>query len=115
MSTPLKTSAEWQRITIEDLIISPDGWDRKNFEVSWHELITYDEYLARRAKSTCLTKDPPIPAPCRPVDCEVVIVNCRNREWVSKLIYSMEKAGLKKTEDYSSASQTSRTLVFSEQ
>ena len=45
---------------------------------------------------------------------EVVIVNTKNKEWVAKLIYSLEKAGLKLREDYLAPDRLERTLVFSE-
>ena len=44
---------------------------------------------------------------------EVVIVNTRNREWVSRLQYALEKAGLVLAEDY--LMNTDRVLVFNEQ
>lgn len=33
-------------------ILDPDGWDRKNYEVSWNELITKEEMRNRLLKST---------------------------------------------------------------
>lgn len=34
-------------------ILDPDGWDRQNFEVSWAESITKDEFILRMCRSTC--------------------------------------------------------------
>ena len=50
----LKTSQEWQDI-IKDFIVvlDPDGWDRKNFDKSWQEKISYDEFMSRLSISTC--------------------------------------------------------------
>jgi hypothetical protein len=36
------------------VIMDPDGWDRKNFEASWAEPITEDEFAKRMLMSTCL-------------------------------------------------------------
>jgi hypothetical protein len=36
------------------IILDPDGWDRKNFTVSWTEPITRDEFRRRMMISTCL-------------------------------------------------------------
>jgi len=44
---------------------------------------------------------------------EVVIVNTRQRDWISKLIYSMQKAGLSLQEDYV-LNTADRVLVFTE-
>lgn len=51
----MKTSKEWQDIYKDKFIIlDPDGWDRKNFEYSWHyELITEEEFNKRAILSTC--------------------------------------------------------------
>lgn len=52
----LKSSAEWfgspDYAGIQ--ILDPDGWDRKNFDVSWNELITEDEFCKRLTNSTCI-------------------------------------------------------------
>jgi hypothetical protein len=34
-------------------ILDPDGWDRSNFEVSWKEAITKEEFERRCSLSTC--------------------------------------------------------------
>lgn len=48
----IKTSAEWCD-EFKDVIIDPDGWDRKNFEYSFREkLIDKSEYLRRLGMST---------------------------------------------------------------
>ena len=52
-----KTSAEWQRLKPYPIVYDPDGWDRKNFQYSWHEeLITEEEYESRTLMSTCKHK-----------------------------------------------------------
>lgn len=35
------------------VILDPDGWDRSNFEASWKEPITKDEFDRRWGESTC--------------------------------------------------------------
>ena len=53
MST--KTSAEWQELKQDIIVIDPDGWDRNNYQFSWfEELITEEEYQKRIMVSTCL-------------------------------------------------------------
>lgn len=53
-TTPeLKSSAQWQELTPYIRVLDPDGWDRRNFEKSWHEPITFEEYCHRRTLSTC--------------------------------------------------------------
>jgi hypothetical protein len=47
------SSDEW--IKLSGIIVTdPDGWDRKNFDVSWHEKITFDEFYNRASISTCI-------------------------------------------------------------
>jgi hypothetical protein len=36
------------------VVYDPDGWDRSNFDVSWAEKITEEEFNKRLATSTCL-------------------------------------------------------------
>lgn len=58
MNEILKTSDEWQKDMLEVLVYDPDGWDRRNFKFSWFkEKIAKDEYLRRRAQSTCANKN----------------------------------------------------------
>jgi hypothetical protein len=40
-------------------IIDPDGWDRENFEESWNEKITFDEFADRLSISTVHWGMPP--------------------------------------------------------
>lgn len=47
LSTP-----EFRRYTVAD----PDGWDRKNFDVSWNEKIDRDEFIRRLTGSTVLIR-----------------------------------------------------------
>ncbi len=49
----LKTSEEWQKLCAIN-VIDPDGWDRTNYEYSWHkEKLTRKEFEQRLLKSTC--------------------------------------------------------------
>lgn len=50
------TSAEWLRQSqyAGIVVMDPDGWDRKDFERSWGEEITEEEFFARLLQSTCL-------------------------------------------------------------
>jgi len=53
----IKTSEEWQK-TSDVLVYDPDGWDRKNFQYSWHEeLITKQEFENRVIRSTIMYKE----------------------------------------------------------
>ena len=50
----LKTSDQWQELCTLT-VFDPDGWDRKNFDYSWHkELITKSEFERRMASSTIM-------------------------------------------------------------
>ena len=49
--TPLKPPREWEQIT-GIFVRDPDGWDRKNFTVSWSTPITLEEFQERAAMST---------------------------------------------------------------
>lgn len=53
-----KTSQEWYDEIPKELgfiIYDPDGWDRTNYQYSFHEeKITKQEFLNRMASSTCL-------------------------------------------------------------
>lgn len=47
----LRRSGEW--VLIHDVYIAdPDGWDRTDFQRSWNEHITQDEFLRRLRGST---------------------------------------------------------------
>ncbi len=49
----LRTSEEWQKLKPNIQILDPDGWDRQNFEYSWHEeRISEAEYDRRVMMST---------------------------------------------------------------
>lgn len=54
----LKTSSEWLETEKfnEYIVLDPDGWDRKNLEESWNELITEQEMFKRIINSTCAIK-----------------------------------------------------------
>ena len=55
MTDTLRTSEEWQEKHPHPQILDHDGWDRKNFQYSWYEEeITFDEYLSRMLRSTCM-------------------------------------------------------------
>jgi hypothetical protein len=48
-----KSSKQWQKLYPEVKVIDPDGWNRNDFENSWNELITLNEYNNRLIRSTC--------------------------------------------------------------
>lgn len=50
-----KNSTDWSR-HFECLVYDPDGWDRVNFESSWGELITEEEFRKRASQSTLLLR-----------------------------------------------------------
>ena len=56
MCENLKSADEWLRH--KDFkhiqLMDPDGWDRKNFDVSWNEKITRAEFEQRLMHSTCI-------------------------------------------------------------
>jgi len=54
-TAPMMTSEEWSKEDDSGIkILDPDGWDRKNWQFSWHEEhITQREYENRRSFSTC--------------------------------------------------------------
>lgn len=54
-------SADWSA-KLGVLVIDPDGWDRKNFDTSWREEITENEFRTRLQKSTCLARPPVVVA-----------------------------------------------------
>lgn len=50
-----KTSQQWCEQKDMELgkdILDPDGWDRSDFENSWNEMITEDEFNNRVSMST---------------------------------------------------------------
>lgn len=54
----LLTSEQWQKKTQEKYpgfyVMDADGWDRSNYQYSWHEeLITQEEFETRASASTC--------------------------------------------------------------
>lgn len=54
--TQEKTSDEW--LATDEFagvqVMDPDGWDRQNFQESWAEKITHDEFMRRLCRSTVL-------------------------------------------------------------
>lgn len=52
-----KTPEQWlQEPQYKHLtVLDPDGWDRLNFEQSWAEPLTQDEFTARLLISTVIT------------------------------------------------------------
>lgn len=58
MSDNLKSSQEWntQPKYKNHIVLDPDGWDRANFEVSWNEPITEEEFVRRLQRSTCMLR-----------------------------------------------------------
>ncbi len=55
----LKTSEQWankHRSLTGEIVMDPDGWDRKNYDYSWHiEEISYEEFINRLRNSTTVT------------------------------------------------------------
>ncbi len=51
MEEPLRSSADWQYFT-GVIVMDPDGWDRRKFDKSWAEKITYAEFKHRVGRST---------------------------------------------------------------
>ena len=50
-----RTSQEWQALKPLTVILDPDGWDRGNYQFSWHEeKITELQYNRRLGHSTCM-------------------------------------------------------------
>lgn len=50
----LKSGEEWQKIIEEFIeILDPDGWDRQNYDESWQEKITWQEFMERLSISSC--------------------------------------------------------------
>lgn len=55
------SSQQWsERFNV--MVTDPDGWDRKNFDASWAEEITEDEFRRRlhRSSSLSLSKRKPV-------------------------------------------------------
>jgi hypothetical protein len=51
MNEILRPSGQWVLLTGLD-ILDPDGWDRQNFNQSWTEPISRDEFMRRASEST---------------------------------------------------------------
>jgi hypothetical protein len=53
---PKKTPNEWLATDLFRgvVVMDPDGWDRKNYDVSWAEPITEIEMHMRLGQSTCM-------------------------------------------------------------
>jgi len=47
----LLPSAEWA-ILSATTVLDPDGWNRKDFQASWNEPITFEEFRIRAIGST---------------------------------------------------------------
>ena len=58
MADELKTPDEWLETDEFKgyVIFDPDGWDGNNFEKSWNEKITRDEFKERLYKSTLMCR-----------------------------------------------------------
>lgn len=54
----LKTSEEWYAAGPKDYVIyDPDGWDRANYQFSFHEeKIAFEEFERRLMRSTVVAK-----------------------------------------------------------
>ena len=53
-----RSSEYWYSLVTEFTIHDPDGWDRGNFERSWAELISKEEFDKRVSYSTCVARPP---------------------------------------------------------
>jgi hypothetical protein len=54
-----RSSAAWAVLT-GVIVVDPDGWDRRNYEQSWNEPITLEEFRKRTFMSTVfLSSIPP--------------------------------------------------------
>ena len=55
----LKTSALWaviHKALTGQIVMDPDGWDRKNYDYSWNkEEISHEEFMKRLENSTTVT------------------------------------------------------------
>lgn len=51
MGATHRSSQEWADFT-GIVVYDPDGWDRLNFEASWSEPITFNEFIKRASMST---------------------------------------------------------------
>lgn len=56
LRTLLRSSEVWAALT-GIVVYDPDGWDRSNFEASWAEPITLEEFRSRTYMSTILLSD----------------------------------------------------------
>jgi hypothetical protein len=56
MNKNIKTPDEWLKMDdYSDItILDPDGWDRNNFDESWNEKITEEEFNRKLCSSTCM-------------------------------------------------------------
>lgn len=52
MMYEIRSSVDWLKDFPNLVILDPDGWDRSNFDESWAELISREEFLDRVTKST---------------------------------------------------------------
>lgn len=50
---PVKKAPEIWCLDTGITICDPDGWDRKNYDISWYEPITREEFIRRAMMSTC--------------------------------------------------------------
>ena len=46
------SSTMWSNL-LDILVMDPDGWDRKNFDVDWNKKITLKMFLSKASESTC--------------------------------------------------------------
>jgi len=53
-----RSSDYWYNLVTEYTIYKPSGWDSENFERSWAELITKEEFDKRVSESTCIARPP---------------------------------------------------------
>lgn len=54
----LKSSKQWMQEYSDCYeVLDPDGWNRMDFENSWNEPITFEEFCKRLSRSTLIRKE----------------------------------------------------------
>lgn len=42
----------WERL-LDILVMDPDGWDRRNFDIDWNKKLSLKDFLIKASESTC--------------------------------------------------------------
>lgn len=53
MDAEKKSSRDWMD-EMKIVVMDPDGWNRQDFDNSWNEMITREEFMNRVMKSTVM-------------------------------------------------------------